>query len=352
VTARRAFLALAVAAVAALPAVATLLAAPAAVRLAPPPGAAAWRADARHLPDPLLSGPAAVHAFLTAANPAERRSLVDRYPGVIGALDGAPLDLRYAANRAAMRAAGSPFQDHADDGQYLLFDPRGNGRVAEVFGDLATADRIAVLVPGASNRASNFWTGVGHRSYRAPATQAANLYHAASGLVPGGRLAVIAWLGYDAPQGLDPAQAREDLARTGAAELLRLVAGLTTIRPQATITLLGHSYGSTVLGLAAARLPHQVTDLAVFGSPGMGVRTATDLHTRARVWAGQSAHDPIRWVPGIRLFGLGHGTKPADPTFGARPFPTRDVPDHDHYLAPTTDSLTALAHITAIGALR
>jgi hypothetical protein len=345
VTGRRAFLALAAAVVAAAPAVATLLAAPAAVRLVPPPGTAAWRADTRHLPDPLLSGPAAVHAFLTAAGPAERRSLVDRYPGVVGALDGAPPDLRYAANRLAMRAAGPPYRDRT--GQYLLFDPRGNGRVAEVFGDLATADRIAVLVPGASNRAANFWTGVGRRGYRAPATQAANLYRAAVGLVPGGRFAVIAWLGYDTPQGVGPAQAREDLARTGAAELTRFVAGLATIRPHATIALLGHSYGSTVLGRAAPRLPRQVTDLAVFGSPGTGVRTAADLHTRARVWAGQSTRDWIRWVPGLLLFGLGHGTKPTDPAFGARAFPTHDVPDHDHYLSPGTDSLTALAQIAA-----
>jgi hypothetical protein len=340
---------LAAAAVAVVPAVGTLLAAPAAVRLAVPAGATAWRADPRRLPDPVLSGPAAVQAFLTAAGAAEQRDLVTRYPGVVGTLDGAPPELRYAANRAAMDAAGAPYRGRA--GQYLLFDPRGNGRVAEVFGDLSTADRIAVLVPGSGNRAANFWRGVGDLRFRSPAVQAETLYRTAAALDPGGRLAVIAWLGYDTPQGVDPAQAREDLARAGAAALGRLVTGLTTLRPHATVALLGHSYGSTVIGLAAPRLPRQVTDLAVFGSPGLGVSAAAQLNTRARLWAGQSTRDWIRFVPGVRLIGLGHGTSPTSPGFGARIFPTADVPDHDHYLSAGTDSLTALARVAATGTL-
>jgi hypothetical protein len=244
-----------------------------------------------------------------------------------------------------MAAAGAPYRGRA--GQYLLFDPRGRGRVAEVFGDLSTADRIAVLVPGMSNLATTFWTGLGGRSYRAPAVQAADLYRAAAR----DRFAVIAWLGYDTPQGVDEAK-REDLARAGAAALDRFVAGLVAVRPQATIALLGHSYGSTVIGLAAPRLPRQVTDIAAFGSPGMGARNVAGLRTTARVWAGQSPRDWIRWVPGVRLFGLGLGTKPVAARFGARVFATADVPDHDHYLAPGTDSLAALAGIAAFGADR
>ncbi|AXB42598.1 alpha/beta hydrolase [Amycolatopsis albispora] len=253
------------------------------------------------------------------------------------------LDLRYAVNRRAMRSAGGPYRDR--DGQFLLFDPRGNGRVVQVFGDLGTADRIAVLVPGAANRADNFWTGVGGASYRAPATQAADLHRAALADRPGARFAVIAWLGYDTPAGVGPSAARPEPARAGAAALVRFTAGLAAVRPQATIALLGHSYGSAVLGAAAARLPRQVTDLVAFGSPGMGVGNVAQLGTTARVWAGQSGGDWIRWVPGVKLFGLGHGTKPADPAFGARVFPTADVTDHDHYLSPGTDSLAALTAI-------
>jgi hypothetical protein len=331
------------AAVALTPAACVLLAAPGAVRVPVPVGAAAWRADPRHLPDPVAAGPAAVRDFLAAAGPAGRSALAAEYPGVVGDLDGAPVALRYAANRQAMRAAGPPYEGR--DGRFLLFDPRGRGRVAEVFGDLERAGRIAVLVPGAGNRGDNFWRGVGGEPFRSPAVQAAGLYRAAGD----DRLAVIAWLGYDTPQGVGAAEAREDLARAGAGALLRFVAGLVAVRPAATIALLGHSYGSTVIGLAASRLPRQVTDLAVFGSPGMGVDEVSRLHTTARVWAGESARDWIRWVPGVRLLGLGHGTRPTARSFGARVFPAADVTDHDHYLAPGTDSLAALAGIAAAG---
>ncbi len=320
-------------AVLALPAAATLLVAPHAAPAVPPVGAAAWRAAG--LPDPLRASPAVVRRSLAAR---DGRRLVRRFPGVLGALDGAPATLRYAANRRLMRAAGAPYRDWA--GNFLLFDPC-SGRVAQVIGDLPGARRIAVLIPGVDDRLSNFQTGLGHRRYRAPAVQAAALYRAVSP----GATAVIAWLGYRTPRGVGRDAAREDLALAGAAALHRFLAGLVIERPHATITLLGHSYGSTVIGLAAHELPHQVHDIAVFGSPGMGVQRADQLHTTARVWAAESARDWIGWVPGVRLGGLGHGRRPADPAFGARAFDTSGVRDHDHYLSPGTGSLAALAHI-------
>lgn len=312
--------ALAVAAVIVAPSVGTVLAAPP----APAPAAAAAR-------------PATVRDLFAVMPARQRRELAAGRPGAVGNLDGAPVTLRYEANRRSMLAAGID----RPDGDFLLFDPRGRGRVAQVFGDLSTARRIAVLVPGMTNRLANFWRGVGGRSYRSPAVQAAELQRAGAG---SGGFAVIAWLGYDTPQGFDEA-GRADLARAGAAELERFVAGLVAVRPRATIALLGHSYGSAVIGQAAPRLPAQVTDIAVFGSAGMGVDDVAGLGTGARVWAGQSDQDWVRWVPAVRLFGLGLGAKPAGPGFGARVFATADVHDHDHYLSPGTDSLAALARI-------
>jgi hypothetical protein len=260
---------------------------------------------------------------------------------VLSTVDAAPIGARYALARAAMRAAGGVLT--GQEGQFLLFDPGGRGRVAQVFGDLPAAGRIAILVPGAGNRAANFWRGVGGARERSPAVQAAELHEAA-----GGSVAVIAWLGYDTPLAVAEA-AGEDLARTGAVALERFVTGLLTVRPQATIALFGHSYGSTVIGLAAPHLPPAVTDIAVVGSPGMGVRSVAELRTSARVWAGEAAGDWVRWVPGGRLFGMGHGTRPVDPEFGAQTFSTAGVDGHDHYFHPGTDSLDTLARI-AVGA--
>jgi pimeloyl-ACP methyl ester carboxylesterase len=260
--------------------------------------------------------------------------------------DPGALARMYDVNRVAMEAAGAPYAQWAGQRrQFLAFDPRGNGRIVEVFGDLGAADRIAVLVPGVSSRADNFNTGLGDVRDRAPAVQARALYDATRAAAPGQRVAVIAWLGYDAPQGVGRSAAREELARAGATSLERFTEDLATMRPKAKVTVVGHSYGSVVAGLAAASLPVQVKDLVVVGSPGMGVSRAGELRTSAHVWAGQSAQDWIDWVPAFKVWGAGHGTMPTTPGFGDRVFGTGGVIDHDHYLAPGTQSL---ANIVAI----
>lgn len=254
--------------------------------------------------------------------------------------DTASLSRTYDVNRSAMHSAGAPFSRWAAQGrQFLAFDPRGNGRIVEVFGDLATADRIAVVVPGVSSTADNYNTGLGDVRDRALAVQARALYDSARSAAPGEQTAVVAWLGYDTPQGVGRSAAREELARAGAASLVRFTNDLATMRPDAGVTMIGHSYGSVVVGLAAADLPSQVRGLVVVGSPGMGVSRAADLRTTAHVWAGQAAQDWIDWVPAVRVWGAGHGTMPSTPGFGSSVFGTKGVIDHDHYLAPGTQSL-------------
>ena len=260
--------------------------------------------------------------------------------------DPAALVRTYDANRLAMKTAGAPYARWAGQGrQFLAFDPRGNGRVVEVFGDLTTADRIAVLVPGVANRADNFSTGLGDVHDRAPAVQARALYDATRAAAPGENVAVIAWLGYDAPQGVGRSAAREELARAGAKSLDGFVRNLVAMRPDAEVTMIGHSYGSVVAGLAAGHLPSQVKDLVVIGSPGMGVARVADLGTSAHVWAGQSTADWIDWVPSGQILGAGHGAMPTSPGFGDRVFGTGGVSDHDHYLAPGTQSLGNIVQI-------
>lgn len=260
--------------------------------------------------------------------------------------DPAALARVYDVTRSTMETAGTPFVKWTGHGrQFLAFDPRGNGRVVEVFGDLGAADRIAVLVPGSSTTADNFNTGLDDVRDRAPAVQARALYDATRAAAPGQHVAVIAWLGYDAPQGVGRTAAREELARAGATALDRFTADLATLRPNARVTVIGHSYGSVVAGLAAADLPSQVKDLVVVGSPGMGVSRASDLHTSAHVWAGQAAQDWIDWVPAFKVWGAGHGPLPTTPGFGDRVFGTNGVIDHDHYLAPGTQSLSNVVDI-------
>ncbi|WP_220091076.1 alpha/beta hydrolase, partial [Micromonospora saelicesensis] len=103
----------------------------------------------------------------------------------------------YPVMAAAMRAAGPPYADWAADGRrFLLFDERGDGRAVEVFGDLADADRIAVLVPGVGSTLADFDRGLGGVARRAPAVQAGQLYRELRATDPAARVAVLAWLGY------------------------------------------------------------------------------------------------------------------------------------------------------------
>jgi hypothetical protein len=263
------------------------------------------------------------------------------------ALTASALSARYAADA---RAIGTAEHTAARDGdsqlagalttlraqQVLFFDPDGQGVAAMVIGNLATATRVAILVPGSDTTLATFFS----RGSSSPGGGAEDLAAEAHRLEPGERLAIIAWLGYPAPAMLSPAVMTSGDAGQGAQALRPLVTALAQHGDQ--VALLCHSYGSVVCGLAAPHLP--VTDIAVFGSPGMDASSVASLDTGARVWAGREADDAVKYVPNIRLFGLGFGADPMSPGFGARIFATGDS-GHSGYLDPGSVSLRNLTYI-------
>jgi pimeloyl-ACP methyl ester carboxylesterase len=258
----------------------------------------------------------------------------------------------YPVTASAMRAAGLPYADWVASGRrFLAFDPRGDGRAVEVLGDLAGADRIAVLVPGVGTTLADFDRGLGGVARRALAVQAGNLYRALTMADPTARVAVLAWLGYDPPDGVLTAVGAGS-ARHGAATLTALLRELARRRPSATVTLIGHSYGALLVSLAAVDAPPQVTDIVSLGGIGAGVQSADELGGGRRVWAAEAGTDWIRRVPPLRLAGLGHGRRPGDPTFGARPLPVTGVRGHDGYLTPDSATLPAVAAVVLTGTAR
>jgi hypothetical protein len=263
------------------------------------------------------------------------------------ALTARALAARYAADSAAIARAARSASRSGDPAlaralqamrgrHFLSFDARGQGEAVEVVGNLATAKRVAILVPGSDTSLSTF----NSRGTASPEGGAAALAAQARRLDPGARLAVIAWLGYATPSTLSPAIAGSADAEQGARALRPLVTGLAARGYQ--IALLCHSYGSVVCGLAAPHLP--VTDIAAFGSPGMDVSSARDLHSGARVWAGMAGGDWIRYVPHVRLLGLGFGQDPTAPAFGAHIFGCGAV-GHSGYFRPGGAALRNLAYI-------
>ncbi|MCP9945932.1 alpha/beta hydrolase family protein [Streptomyces somaliensis] len=302
----------------------------------PPPGSQTWLADAslgRPLPDPVRAAPAEVASFFRGLDERQRHRLARRHPGVVGNLDGVPVDLRYKAN--ALSASRDVRYAHLAGRRLLAFDPRGRGLVAEVFGDLEHSRHVAVVVPGADIDAGSYDRP--RDPYGTPAGMARQLRSAT-----GGRTAVVAWAGYTTPVGIGLDAATGGLAEAGARRLVRLADGFAATGTAAP-SLFCHSYGSVVCGLAAAEV--KAKDLVVFGSPGMRAANVAELGTAARVWAAKGPTDWISEVPHTSLLGLGHGRDPVSEGFGSRRVPAEDARGHSGYLAPGTTSLRAFAAI-------
>ena len=286
---------------------------------------------------------AAVAATTAAVYPSAPADRLQPMP----ALTARALSARYTADahqiaRAASAASRAGNTGLASSlramrgGHFLDFNAAGQGLAVEVFGNLAPATRVAIIVPGSDTSLATFDS----RGTASPEGAARALTAQARTLDPHARLAVIAWLGYKTPSTLSPAVMTSGDAGQGASALRPLVKGLASRGDR--VALLCHSYGSVVCGLAAPHL--HVTDIAVFGSPGMDVSSVRAMDTSARVWAGRASGDWIRYVPHIQLLGVGFGPDPTAPAFGARPFSCGGT-GHSGYLRPGSTSLRNLAYI-------
>ncbi|MFF8932819.1 alpha/beta hydrolase [Streptomyces longwoodensis] len=292
-----------------------------------------------------------VAALVVPLSGAARPGIPAPRPAALAPVTAATLTQAYAANRAnaalASRMAAAHGDGHraaaeralaAPGGALLAFDGRGPGLVTEVFGDLAHADRVAVLVPGSDTSLD---------TYARLRTAAASLHNRLTRTAPGTGTAVIAWLGYRTPGTVSTAvttTTRADEAAPRLRDLLRELRGVTG--PGARLTLVCHSYGSVVCARTATGA--DVGDLVLLGSPGTGADTAAGLHTRARVWAARGADDWVAHVPHVSadLFGttVGFGTDPVSPSFGADVF-AAGPGGHSDYFAPGSASLANVARI-------
>ncbi|MBC6457343.1 alpha/beta hydrolase [Actinomadura sp. HBU206391] len=308
-------------------------------------------------------------------NLADARSGTPTVDRPFPALTRAALNERYAETRRSIaedaRAAQTAGDRTTAERLSALASPGrrflayGEHQAVEVIGDLAAARRVAVLVPGADTGPATFDS----RGTATPGGGARAVLAEARRIDPRSGLAVIAWLGYEPPKTLSLDVATTRRADRGARSLRRLTGWLNgspsgtvnasrdgsvnasvhgsrdgggTATGQVRISLLCHSYGSVVCARAAGRV--RVADLAVFGSPGLAVRSARDLHTGAHVWAGRAAGDWMAYVPKVRVLGVGFGADPTSRGFGARPFATGDG-GHSDYLEPGGVALRNLALI-------
>lgn len=250
------------------------------------------------------------------------------FPGVIGNLYGAPYRDRISANHIRLAAAVSdstqwsspprpwtqqPREPRRDllaalesDQQLIYLDTDANdgqGAWVELHGDLATASRVGVLVPGGSA----FMVSENFSRY---SQRAQSFVDASSGDV-----AMLVWAGAAFPSGwlqeADPSWAQD--AAPALVDFLRDLRARTD--DEVAITLAGHSYGGGIVGIAETYDidVDQVMYVASAGA-GYGVESTQDYTQPCRPrYAMLAAGDPIGYVQNIPAFtGMGHGKAPAE----------------------------------------
>jgi len=167
---------------------------------------------------------------------------------------------------------------------------------------------------------------------------------------PGQSTSALAWMNYDAPATV-PAALFSAPAHAGGATLDAFQQGLyATHDPNDSLhtTVIGHSYGTTVVG-EATQAPGglRADDVVLAASPGVNVDDAAAMHVpggAAHVWATRDAHDPIVWAEGF------HDTDPVTPAFGAHVFnagegPTGLLAAHSYYFDPSSPAMTNFGDI-------
>jgi Alpha/beta hydrolase len=212
----------------------------------------------------------------------------------------------YQSVQASLQSAGGP-------DRYLgLLDEFGHGAVSIANPD--TARRNAIFVPGTGQDLSRLTFS----DEKALAMYAAALA-ADPGLEPGD-VSVTTWMGYDRPMDLSRA-AFPQPAQGGADRLATFENGqrASHVGAPSVDTVIGHSYGSTVIGAAAAGGHHLDADNVIaVGSPGLLVDRAglLNLHPGGNVFVMRAVNDVIDVGGIVTEWTL--GADPADPGFGAR----------------------------------
>lgn len=284
--------------------------------------------------------PAGLDFWWLSLSPVQQHGMIEQHPERLGTLDGIPMTVRDTANRIVLQqqlkqleadeppavvkptspmAYGFPAPNpaHAEwksrmealeqTRQALVDHPglslvllRVDGTrvdVALAVGDVDTADHVGVYTQGLFSSTSD------PEDIPAAVEEISDLDRLATQdlALDGkeGSTAMVMWMGYDAPQDFFSVLS-ESQAEEGAAGLASFADGIKAVNPGTSLVGVGHSYGSTVTGLAAQRTD-AFDSLVAFGSPGLGTDDVKDLKVdTGSVYALRSPDDP---VAGSGLFG-------------------------------------------------
>jgi len=307
---------------------------------------------------------------------AQRHTLTVGAPQVVGNLDGVPVSVRDAANRAYLRNTTRAILDRLEDGvgrgvqrtllrdlhmlreidaalgerdsmpqrSLLTLDTQYPGRAAIALGDLATADYVTFIVPGmfySVDAHMRDWTDAAARIY--------DEQTGFEGLFQEHRtVATVGWIGYQTPHMLNIGTL--DLAEEGANYLANAIDGMRSVQDtDPFISVIAHSYGTTAAMLALSDGSMRVDALALVGSPGSDAQSVRDLDVPARnVYVGEAGMDPI-------VDSAFFGSDPGAASFGAKKLSvagsvdrlTKEVLNpsrgHNDYFTPGSEAMRNMA---------
>ncbi|WP_236242273.1 alpha/beta hydrolase [Streptomyces sp. CC228A] len=361
------------------------------------------------LPEPPKDGsPKDNAAWWKGLSPEEQAAWLSLEPATVGKLDGLPSPVRDEANRSVfvqtqaeyrlelnsipkppahewtwINAGGYPSKVHTDEWMewhrqhgerysqlkaaiagmdriqqrfdqtgkrdlpeaYLLgFSPEGNGRAIIANGNPDTADHQAVYVPGTTARLESIGGDI---------DRMVRVWRLADDEADGRAVSTITWLGYDAPQNIVTDSPFRHYADDGAPAFNRFLDGLEASHAGGSgthRTVIGHSYGTTLVGSAADHGTLNADDVITAGSPGVTVATAEELDVpRGHVWNQEADGDA---VPDIGRWGHGgnrwrhYAVIPSDESFGAHQM-TTDSEGHSGYWDEGSESLMNQALVVA-----
>ncbi|MER7668040.1 alpha/beta hydrolase [Kitasatospora sp. NPDC096128] len=271
--------------------------------------------------------PTEVNSWWKGLTPDEQQRLIQAHPDLLGNRDGIPAVARNQANLLNLDRLTKEYENKPnpsdDDKQKLAgfrairtkldqaksnepppaflmaVSDEGQGRGCLSWGNPDTAKNVSAYVPGLGTKLSD----VGGKD----ADRARNVWQAAHNADPTADTASMVWLGYDPPPGPldgDPKVAEvmlPDRAQKGGDAYDKFMSGLRASHEGAPphLVALGHSYGSTTVGMAAQQGGGTgADDIILVGSPGTGADRASQLHIDPKhVWVGDAQNDPVSHLP-------------------------------------------------------
>ena len=308
--------------------------------------------------------PEQVNQWWEDLSDAERDALVAEHPEWVGPVDGIPVEARDTANRAVLESdiaalddriaemeaelsgieqtdsveylklqeeieglreeqvelerlqdritddEGNPAVYEATGQEYYLldFDTGGSGQMIVSIGNPDEAANVNAYVPGTGSSLADE-NGTLFDRIQAMSDDAQDMD-------PSRETATVLWLGYDAPDNVVPEATETEWAQEGAEGLESFTQGIraTAEGDPANLTLTGHSYGTTMIGVAAASEGVDADNIVFTASPGVGVDTVSALGVdEENVHATRNDRDVIQ-------YGMVHGTDPTSEAFGAEVF--------------------------------